>query len=142
MAGRPVTATMTRILLFAKAPRPGFAKTRLIPLLGAEGAAAMARRMLMTTLASAVEARVGAVELCVTPESTHPAWQSVEIPAGVIVTHQGEGDLGARLARAAARHQEPRLLIGTDCVEMSPALLRTAAAALQTVDALLHPTAD
>ena len=34
---------MTRIVIFAKAPVPGHAKTRLIPALGAEGAAALAR---------------------------------------------------------------------------------------------------
>ncbi|NMM37718.1 MAG: glycosyltransferase, partial [Glaciimonas sp.] len=34
---KPVSPT--RIVIFAKAPLPGFAKTRLIPALGAQGAA-------------------------------------------------------------------------------------------------------
>ncbi|MBF0161582.1 MAG: TIGR04282 family arsenosugar biosynthesis glycosyltransferase, partial [Magnetococcales bacterium] len=132
----------TRILIFAKAPQPGFAKTRLIPLLGAAAAADLAHRLLNRTLASAIDARLGPVELCVTPPWADPAWQRVTIPAQVQVTTQGEGDLGERMAQAVRRCSGPLLLIGTDCVEMSAELLREAAAALQSVDALLYTTAD
>lgn len=134
-----------RTIVFAKAPRPGFAKTRLIPALGACGAAALARRMLAHTLAAALEAGTGTVELCATPAYEHPDWSSVDIPDGVDITAQGEGDLGARMARAARRglaRAEAVLLVGTDCAEMSATLLRGAAARLDEVDALMHPTAD
>ena len=136
---------MTKTLIFAKAPIAGFAKTRLIPLLGAEGAANLARRMLDSTLASVVSAQIGPVELCVTPDSEHPAWQEISIPDGIIISNQGDGDLGARMARAAQRcikQGNSILLIGTDCVEMSPTLLRTAAARLAKVDSVIHTTAD
>ena len=53
-----------RIIVFAKAPRPGLAKTRLIPALGAAGAAALAARMLAHTLDQALASGVGVVELC------------------------------------------------------------------------------
>ena len=43
-----------RVVVFAKAPLPGRAKTRLIPALGAEGAARLARRMLDHALAQAM----------------------------------------------------------------------------------------
>ena len=56
-----------RVVVFAKAPLPGRAKTRLIPALGAEGAARLARRMLGHALAQAMAARAGAVELCMSP---------------------------------------------------------------------------
>lgn len=46
----------TAIIVFAKAPVPGLAKTRLAPALGAQGAAALAERMLHHTLAQAVAA--------------------------------------------------------------------------------------
>jgi len=136
---------MTRIIIFAKAPLPGFAKTRLIPALGQAGAAKLAQRMLQQTLAVAVDARVGPVELCVTPDITLPAWLGVDISQGVEISAQGGGDLGARLARAAQRglvHDESVLLIGTDCVEMSAPLLRAAAAALKHKNAVIHPAAD
>jgi len=136
---------MARIIIFAKAPLPGFAKTRLIPVLGPAGAAKLARRMLRRTLASAEVAAIGQVELCVTPEITAPAWSGVEMIRGIEISAQGDGDLGARLARAAQRaleHDAAVLLIGTDCVEMSAPLLREAGIALKHKDAVIHPAAD
>ena len=46
----------TRIVIFAKAPVPGSAKTRLIPALGAVGAARLAKTMLDRTVAEAAVA--------------------------------------------------------------------------------------
>ena len=132
----------TRIIVFAKAPLPGHAKTRLIPALGEQGAADLARQMLNTTLAVALAAGIGPVELCVTPEVEDAVWQGVALPTGIEISAQGEGDLGARMARAAARARTPVLLIGTDCVEMSAALLCEAAWALGAHDAVIHVTLD
>ena len=132
-------------MVFAKAPLAGFAKTRLIPVLGPAGAAKLARQMLRRTLSSAVDAAIGPVEMCVTPEITSPAWLGVEIIQGLEISAQGDGDLGARLARAAQRaleHDESVLLIGTDCVEMSAPLLREAGIALKRKDAVIYPAAD
>jgi rSAM/selenodomain-associated transferase 1 len=134
-----------RIVIFAKAPLPGFAKTRLIPALGAQGAAALARRMLAHALNEASAARVGPVELCVTPSAADPAWQTLAVADAVQRSDQGEGDLGQRLARAAQRvidGGEAVLLIGTDCPQLTAARLRQAAATLQRSDATLFPTAD
>ena len=136
---------MTRIIIFAKAPLPGFAKTRLIPALGAKGAAELAQQMLFNTLREAIAAKIGAVELCVAPAIHDPAWRGIQLPAGIEISEQGEGDLGARLALAAERALDdagPVLLIGTDCVEMSAGLLREAALALQTHDAVIYGTVD
>jgi rSAM/selenodomain-associated transferase 1 len=134
-----------RIIIFAKAPLPGFAKTRLIPAIGAERAADLARRMLFNTLHESLAAGIGPVELCVTPEINQTAWQGIPLPAGIEISDQGEGDLGARLALATERalhNAEPVILIGTDCVEMSGDLLREAAQALQEHDAVIHCTTD
>ena len=136
------------IVVFAKAPQPGQVKTRLIPALGAEGAAALARRMLIHTLGEARQAGLGGVELCVSPAPVSPVWQAV-IPAaladGVQWQDQGEGDLGARLSRAAARlsaEAQAMLFIGSDCPALCADILRQAAAALDTHDALLIPSTD
>ena len=136
---------MTRIIIFAKAPLPGFAKTRLIPVLGPAGAASLARRMLHRTLDSAVSAAIGPVELCVTPEIASPAWFGVDIAQVIEISAQGDGDLGTRLARATQRaleHDEAVLLIGTDCVEMGAPLLREAAVTLKRKGAVIYPAAD
>lgn len=134
-----------RIIIFAKAPQANFAKTRLIPALGAEGAANIAYIMLKNTLSGAIGTGLGKVELCVTPDLTSAVWQGVEIPVGVEVSHQGEGDLGERMARATTRalaQGEAVILIGTDCIEMSAALLTEAIQSLDSNDTVIYPTAD
>ena len=105
----------TRIIIFAKAPQPGLAKTRLIPALGAERAAALARRMLDTTLERALGAQVGPVELRVTPAISDSAWRDIPIPDGVEISAQGEGDLGARLARATQSGLERNAALMSFC---------------------------
>jgi rSAM/selenodomain-associated transferase 1 len=137
--------TETRIVIFAKAPLAGFAKTRLIPVLGAEAAARLARHMLLHTLQEAVAAAVGPVELCVTPHPSDPAWRGLTALEGIGWTEQAAGDLGVRMADAARRAsaaREPVLLIGTDCPPLDAMLLRQAAALLGDHDAVLYPTYD
>lgn len=137
--------TTTRILLFAKAPVPGRVKTRLIPALGAAGAARLARRMLDHVLDEALAAAVGPVELCASPSFDAPDWAGFALPAGVVTSDQGEGDIGARMGRAASRHPHDDsrvLLIGADCPGLTAARLRAAAAALDQHDAALHPALD
>ncbi len=134
-----------RVVIFAKAPLPGLAKTRLIPSLGEHGAAQLAQRMLEHALAQAIAAQVGPVELCVTPAASAAEWRGIVIPAGIIWSDQGEGDLGLRMARVAQRvtaSGEAVLLTGTDCPTLDAPRLRRAAAALQRVDATLIPTVD
>ncbi|WP_323845007.1 TIGR04282 family arsenosugar biosynthesis glycosyltransferase [Microbulbifer magnicolonia] len=134
-----------RLIVFAKAPLAGFAKTRLIPALGEEGAAALAAKMLRHTLQQCVQAQLGSVELCVAPEVEHDYWQSFPLPRGVYLSSQGGGDLGQRLWRAAARADgagESVLLLGTDCPQLTAARLRAAASALRDNDAVVYPTRD
>ena len=133
------------IVVFAKAPLPGEVKTRLIPVLGARAAAALARRMLHETLAQAVAADCARVELCASPAPGSAAWAGVEIAPAVGWTEQGEGDLGARMARAAQRvlaAGDAVVLIGTDCPALDAGVLRQAAAALRSSDAVMVPSAD
>jgi rSAM/selenodomain-associated transferase 1 len=135
----------TRIVIFAKAPVAGYAKTRLIPVLGAEKSAHLARRMLLHTAQEALAAGVGPVELCVTPSPSDAAWQGLRSLEGVEWTEQAAGDLGARMADAARRAValgEPVLLIGTDCPQLDAVQLRWAAQQLHDHDAVLYPTGD
>jgi rSAM/selenodomain-associated transferase 1 len=135
------------VIVMAKAPRAGLAKTRLIPALGAEGAAALARRMLQHTLLQALAARLGPVVLCGTPRGDDPDFG---LPAdhGLQLSDQGEGDLGARMQRAFvaasadASTPAPLLMIGTDAPAVDAAMLQDAAAALATRDAVFVPALD
>ena len=135
-----------RLVVFAKAPQAGSAKTRLAPALGAAGAASLARALLEHTLGQALEAGVGPVELCMSPSPGSAPWQALPLPAGIVCTDQGAGDLGARMARAVQRVttelQQPVLLFGTDCPALDAAHLRAAAEALRQHDAALIPVAD
>ena len=135
----------TAIIVFAKAPVPGLAKTRLAPALGEAGAAALAECMLRHALAQAVAADVGPVELCAAPDASHPALQAAAAAQGVRLTEQGTGDLGLRMHRAFARslmHHGRVLLIGTDAPSLDAGALRQAASALQDHDAVFVPALD
>ena len=134
----------TRIVIFAKAPVPGQAKTRLIPALGALGAAQLAARMLAATAVQAVAADLGQPELCATPAPGSSAWDGHR-PDGVQMTDQGPGDLGERLARAASRvlaAGQRVLLIGSDCPELDAGRLRASARELDSHDAVIDPAHD
>lgn len=128
----------------AKAPRAGFAKTRLAPALGAEGAARLAHRLLDHALAQALAAGFGVVELCAAPaaaDRAFDAWRHLPLQW----SDQGDGDLGARMARALGRAVATdgrALLIGTDAPGLDAAMLRAAAEALARCDAVFVPAFD
>jgi hypothetical protein len=134
------------IVVMAKAPRAGFAKTRLVPALGAEGAAALAERLLDHAVAQARAAALGPVRLCVTPDAAHPAFVRLGAQPGVELELQGDGDLGARMHRAFVQVLLPpvgrALLIGSDVPALDAAVLRRAATALDDHDAVFVPAHD
>jgi rSAM/selenodomain-associated transferase 1 len=135
----------TPIIVFAKAPQPGAVKTRLIPALGAAGAARLHERLVERTLATAVAADVGPVELCGDPPSD-PFLAARAAAHGAALTGQGSGDLGARMRRAFERTlagAPTAILIGADCPALGSQHLREASAALAAGhDAVLAPAAD
>jgi rSAM/selenodomain-associated transferase 1 len=135
------------IAVFAKAPEPGLAKTRLAPALGPDGAAALAERLLNHAVAQAVAAGLGPVTVWATPDATHPAFQRLGAQRGVHLAVQREGDLGARMAAAfeqtlASDPTTPLLLMGSDAPGLSAALLCQAAAALRAHAAVFVPALD
>jgi rSAM/selenodomain-associated transferase 1 len=137
--------TACAVIVFAKAPLPGYAKTRLIPALGGAGAAALATRMLHETLARAAEADIGPVELCCAPDATNPVLMGAAQRYEASLTSQGEGDLGQRMYRALARRLQvasSAIVIGTDCPGLGANDLRDAARHLADHPAVFAPAAD
>jgi rSAM/selenodomain-associated transferase 1 len=133
-----------RIVIFAKAPLAGFAKTRLIPALGAAGAAVLARKLLDHAIRQALDATVGSVELCMTP-ADDTAWKDVTIPVSVMRSAQGDGGLGQRMARASERviaAGESIILTGSDCPSLDAQCLRRIAQELGETDTVMVPAAD
>lgn len=137
----------TALIVLAKAPVAGLAKTRLIPALGAAGAADLAHRLLVHSLAQAADLQLQHWELCVTPDTHHPAFvQAARQAQGRLsLTVQGDGDLGARMCRAfdrvLATHNKV-LLMGTDAPALTTAVLQNAAQALDGQDAVFVPALD
>ncbi|MCF7991567.1 MAG: TIGR04282 family arsenosugar biosynthesis glycosyltransferase [Thiohalocapsa sp.] len=136
-----------RILLFAKAPIPGQAKTRLIPALGAEGAAALHARLLEDTLARLVPAALAPLEIWCAPSSDHPLFADLALRYGVALRRQPEGDLGRRLclaAEEALREARAVVLIGSDCPELQADDVELSLQALidGRMDAVLGPAVD
>ena len=134
-----------RIAIFAKAPVPGMVKTRLIPALGEEGAAELARRMLEESWKAAKAVAVADAELCVDPEPASSLWLTHIPPDADLLSAQCRGDLGERLASAAERviaGGQRVVLIGTDCPGLTTRRLTEACRELESHDAVIHPTFD
>ena len=134
-----------RVLVFAKAPQPGFAKTRLIPLVGAQGAAALHARLIKHTLQTARRARVGLLELHGSPvDDDFLRFCAARYEAELVA--QCDGDLGARMCAASERALSvcaAAILIGADCPALTARHLRLAARALDDGnDAVFAPTED
>lgn len=130
-----------RLQIFAKAPEPGLAKTRLIPALGAAGAAALQQKLIRYTLATAAQSGLATALWC-HPDTAHPCFNACATEFALSLHAQQGGDLGERMQHAFVTAGAPALLIGTDCPALSAQDLRTAAAALVTHDAVLGPAAD
>jgi uncharacterized protein len=130
------------VAILAKAPVAGFAKTRLIPVLGADGAAALQARLIARAVATACTAATGPVTLWATPDEAHPAFVDMRAH-GIALARQGDGDLGARMLAAIATANGPSLIIGTDCPVLTPDHLRGAADILRGgTDAVVIPADD
>ena len=124
------------IIVFAKAPVPGAAKTRLVPALGEWGAARLHARLVRHAVRSALAARLGRVELHGTRR--HSFFKSLRVPFRL----QRGNDLGERMCYALSRNPGA-ILIGTDCPELTTADLRRARRLLQGgYDAVLAPAED
>lgn len=119
--------TRTRVLVFARQARAGRVKTRLVPLLGADGAARLHARLVRRALATARAARLGEVTL----------WGS---------SRQRGPDLGVRMEHAlrhALRRAPRAILMGADAPALRPAHLRRAARWLAGgADAVFAPAED
>ena len=134
------------VVVLARAPIPGQAKSRLAPRLGIWGAARLQARLTERTLRTARAARIGAVELHTTPRLRQPFFLRCARVFNVSLHAQRGRDLGERMHYALAhalRRAHAAILIGTDCPALGAIDLRRAAAALQGgADAVLAPAED
>jgi rSAM/selenodomain-associated transferase 2/rSAM/selenodomain-associated transferase 1 len=135
------------LIIFTRYPEPGTTKTRLIPLLGPDGAAALHRRMTEHLLAQVREFqkhRPVSIELRYQGGNDYlmGGWLGRDLS----FRPQGGGDLGKRMARAfrEAFHggMDRVVLVGADIPGITPGLLSGAFDALAQVDMVLGPARD
>lgn len=135
-----------RLLVFTRPPHPGHVKTRLIPALGAAGAASLHARLTTRTLrlVTSCDLAPAQVWLSPTPErADHDDWPT-DFPGE---RHRQQGDdLGQRMAHAldhALAGAAFAVLIGSDCPALDADYLDRACAALAGgSDAVLGPAED
>jgi rSAM/selenodomain-associated transferase 1 len=123
------------LAILAKAPTPGSVKTRLIPALGAAGAAALHARLIEGTIETACAAGIGPVTLWVT--TPHPHFAALASRFHIALAAQPDGDLGARMLAACEAAAGPVIVIGTDCPALTASHLRQAADVLRAGGAVV-----
>lgn len=136
----------SRVIVLARAPRAGQAKTRLIPRLGAHGAAAFQARLIERCLQTVTGAGLSPVELWCTPSRDEPFFRDCRERYDVGLYDQIPGGLGARMHAAltsALNHAASVLLIGTDVPTLQAGDLDEAFHALHAgADIVLGPARD
>ncbi len=121
-----------------KEPRPGWVKTRLARDIGPIAATWWYRHQLSRLVRRLTDPR-WVIHLCVSPDT---ALTSRVLPAGQHHA-QGDGTLGARMARAFATIPSgPMVLIGSDVPGITPALVADAFRVLGHKDCVFGPAPD
>ncbi len=135
----------TAIMVFAKAPITGQVKTRLIPTLGAAGAAELHARLLQQTLNTVTQLEKVAVRLYCQPDTDHPLFRHAVEHYKLTLHSQQGNDLGERMANAftdTLPNYDKVLVIGCDCPAFTPDDLRAAIETLDAQDAVIVPAHD
>jgi rSAM/selenodomain-associated transferase 1 len=139
------TADAVQLAIFAKAPIAGYAKTRLIPSLGPEGAAELQAYLIQRTIRTALTSPLRPTTLWCAPDCNHPIFRSARQEHGIATHVQVGDDLGERMFGAfdLLTPRSPVLLIGTDCPILSADYLTRCATALAGgADAAFIPAED
>ncbi|MGE5664480.1 MAG: TIGR04282 family arsenosugar biosynthesis glycosyltransferase [Deltaproteobacteria bacterium] len=134
------------LIIMAKVPRPGNVKTRLMPRFSARDAAALYACMLADT-AEEMASLSGVRRYLFRAPPGGPAGFDAAPYAGYAVRPQSAGDLGERMARAAAavfREGASRVaVIGADCPALSASRVREAFREIAAgASVVLGPSAD
>ncbi len=133
-------------MVFAKPPVAGLAKTRLIPALGAEGAAALHGRLVHHILHVANDAALCPLELWRAGDIDHPFFEDCRARFPLTLQTQQGDDLGQRMHLAfeqALARCDYALLVGSDCPGLTGADLAAGLDALaHGEDCVLSPAED
>lgn len=136
-----------RLIVFSRFPGPGRSKTRMIPALGADGAAELHRHMARHTLQwteRLIETRP--VDVRVRFTGADETAMAECFGSQFYYEAQGDGDLGQRLERAFRESFQAGcrrvIVVGTDCPSLSEAIVRQALDHLRDHDLVIGPATD
>lgn len=125
---------------------PGKVKTRLIPELGAEGAARLHAHLANSTFTKISERMTGVAELWCAPDTSDPFFQEAGETHDFSLHEQHGKDLGERMAFALCQAVEKyqwAILIGTDCPELHAGIIDEAKRKLEGGEEIVFgPAAD
>ena len=134
------------LMIFTRYPTPGKVKTRLIPAVGAAGAAMLHRQMTEATLSKARElSEQISVTIAVHFDGSDRDRMVDWLGSDLSYQAQGEGDLGVRMERSismACQSAERVVLIGTDCPMLTVEILAQAFELLLEHDLVLGAALD
>jgi rSAM/selenodomain-associated transferase 1 len=130
----------------SKAPDPGKVKTRLVPLLGEEGAAKLYTRLLHDCLNMCTTGSLCSVDIWCSPSAEHPFFQQCRSNYPVDLHTQADGDLGTRMSnafRTALDSADAAVMIGADCPTLNVTDIDSAFDALNAgKDIVIGPAED
>jgi rSAM/selenodomain-associated transferase 1 len=133
------------VIVFARAPVAGYAKKRLIPVLGADGAADLHRRLVLHTLSTAVSTGIP-VELWCAPDRFHTFFAACTHDYPVTLKNQAGEDLGERMYNAftdTLSRTPASVIIGCDSPALTPQMITDAFYSLENGnDAVIGPAED
>lgn len=133
---------MKPLIIFAKAPVAGQAKTRLIPAIGAEKAALVHAWLLKHSIQQAIQSVCDPIYLYTAGGHDHPYILELLNDYPLLHRKQKDGDLGERMYLALSDFQTGALLIGSDCPELDAEVLNQAAQSLEKNEAVFVPAED
>ena len=135
------------LIIFSRYPEPGKTKTRMIPALGAEGAADLQRRLSEHTLVQARKLRqLREIDIQVYFAGGNLDLMKNWLGNDVSYDAQAEGDLGAKMQSAMqdnfAQNKQRVVIIGIDCPSIDSTILEAAFNALEERDLVLGQAED
>jgi len=136
------TPTDECLVVLAKAPQPGFSKTRLAATFGDTGAAELSQAFLDDTLELAAASGRPAL-IAFTPVEARATFAD-RVPFAVLIA-QPEGDLGERIRAGldcALRYSRAAVLIGSDTPHLPAGVLDDAFESLAEADVVVGPACD
>ncbi len=136
-----------RLIVFTRYPEPGQCKTRLIPALGAEGAARLQAELGRRVLAWGLDlARRRELVIQVSHAGGTPEQMRSWLGLAPLYRPQASGGLGQRMheafVQALAQGAPAAVLVGTDLPGLDSSILGQALDALQEKDLALGPARD